>query len=323
MGIIELLAVGLGLLLTSIGAFFTERRRRGRAVGYKNSSVLWSYYSDQASILPLARTKIAGLRVSTVLFTRGSMEAILASVELPFLTKVHLLGIPKTEGIVPLNPAKKSHSIMEEVMLEGDYPSYFKLYAEKGQQFQARYVFDPSAMAYTVDFCRSHNWEIVEDMLIFVATSGTSRMHDKTLMWDDIDDFVEEIRPAIEKPLTPKQQRARIPYGTDRRETLDCPICASNMPNTEQYFACPENHGVLIMGGFLKKLRDENIEVHMVTHGYSTKAERESFSRPEITCPSCKGTMQKVQYNMSDVIIDACSECTYRWLDAHELTLKA
>lgn len=318
----ELILWAGGLIVAAIGGAFAEHNRRHRPVTHKNSSVLMAYYTENATALPLARAKIAGLRHSSILFTRGSMEAILVSIDLPFVTNLHMVGIPKTDGVVPLNPAAKTSSIMEKVDLEGDYPNYFTLYAEKGQQQEARYLFDPKAMGFTVDFCRSHNWEIIGDMLLFVSTSGTSRKNDPTMMWDDIDDFVEQIRPAIEVPLTPEQERARTPQNEDYRESLPCPICNNSMQNKQNHFLCNNGHGALIKGGFLKQLREEKLVIKTLPLEITKEMEREAFARPALTCPSCNGQMQKVRYNMGDITIDACSECTYRWLDAHELTLQ-
>ena len=36
-------------------------------------------------------------------------------------------------------------------------------------------------------------------------------------------------------------------------------------------------------------------------------------------CPNCSNKMDKVDYNLTGIIIDSCTACPYRWLDAGEV----
>ncbi len=38
-----------------------------------------------------------------------------------------------------------------------------------------------------------------------------------------------------------------------------------------------------------------------------------------ITCPSCGNPMGKIPYNGGQTMIDSCSNCPYRWLDAGDI----
>lgn len=299
-------------------SFYTSKKRRRKAIKptTENAPILLAYFTQNATLTPVEDGKIGDMHYTTIISSeKGNLAhtSAIISVELPFRTKVHILGVPKKTEATQLNPAK-GISFMEEVVLEGDYPNYFSLYADKGQQTESRYHLDPAAMAFTVDFCQAHHWEIIQDTLYFLAEPQSGTDADKTYMIDDVEQFVAEIRPAIEDKNSPLQDRLRNPYGKDRRDSLKCPICQKKMANRELYFECPSHDGVLIKGGNLGPLRSGDIDI---SHMKPTKAHRNY----DITCPSCNNQMFRLNYNMSKhTIIDSCSHCPYRWLDAGELT---
>src|SRR5690606_1971269 len=107
-------------------------------------------------------------------------------------------------------------------------------------------MLDPKAMAFTVDFCRSHSWEIIGSELYFVQT-GRNHTSDNTNMFNDIETFIDNIRPAIERPLTKTELKNITPYAHDRRKDLKCPICQKQLVNKQTYFHCADHHGVLLM----------------------------------------------------------------------------
>ena len=118
-------------------------------------------------------------------------SATMLSVQLPFVTKIHLLAITKRDDMSQFR-IDKINSVMESVSLEGDYDKYFTLYAEKGTQTDARYVLDPKAMAFTIDFCKSHSWEIRESEFYFVQENVPNLKGDDTSMWDDVNSLLKK-----------------------------------------------------------------------------------------------------------------------------------
>ncbi|MDX1766149.1 MAG: hypothetical protein R3313_04325 [Candidatus Saccharimonadales bacterium] len=242
---------------------------------------------------------------------------VIIRVELPFRTKLHLLGIPTQKMAVQLDPGGEQGS-MERVTLEGDFPSYFTLYADNGQQAEARYVFPPDTMQYVVEFCQSHSWEIIHDELYFVqSVTAKQAKDDPTLLWDDVDTFVEAIRPALDIELTPQQKNNRIPYGHERREHLDCPICNEQMPNEGGYFQCPKKHGALVHGRILGRVRSGELRLNQQYEEHPKKREH------NLECTACGHEMQQVAYSGTSIIIDTCTHCPYRWLDSHDLIVAA
>jgi Zn-finger nucleic acid-binding protein len=251
---------------------------------------------------------IGSLHYSTI--ASNDAKLLIYRVELPFSTKVHLLSIPKTEGVIQLVP-DNGNSLLEKVNLEGDFSSYFSIFAERNQQVDARYILDPKAMLFTIDFCKSHNWELINNELYFLQSTSTTT-GDPTDMFNDILPFIEEIKPAVSRPLTAIEIRNATPYGQDRRQDLQCPICASTMQNKKTYFICPKQHGILLPGKELAALRKgQKITIAATTPHPNTEE--------QLKCPSCGEQLEKVSYNGKYHVIDSCSHCPYRWLDAAEV----
>ena len=272
------------VLLATFGSSYMAETHRGK------SGPL--YYSIVVSM--------GALDVSQPNASRGG---VIYRVDLPFTTKVHLLSIPKSEE-EQIDPRG---TYMEPVVLEGDFPDYFSLYAEKGMQAQARYVLDPKAMQFVMEFCRTHNWEIIGDQLIFLH-ANTSTEHDIEEVMATVNGFIATIRPALELPVSEEREVARAAYGQERRK-LRCPICLRHMDSRDQrYLVCPDGHGILAYGSALADIRNNTLVVDIPN--------KSSSPHGVLTCPSCRNTMRNMLYGTTDIEIDTCTSCPYRWLDA-------
>lgn len=316
---LEPLLLALVLLWALIGLPIRAFKRKNRPAFLPNTAILLSYYTETVKqMLPLKKGKIGDMRYSAIAILGDmggptSNHALIFMVELPFTTRLHLLGIPKKAGAVQLNPAWGG-GIMERVHLEGDYNNYFSLFCEKGMQTQARYILDPKAMVFTLDFCQSHNWEIIGHELHFLQSGGMKSDEDPTLMYKDIQKFVDEIRPALEIPFTEARYahlspKVRIPVKKYR-----CPVCSGHLEEHSGYYACPKQHGMLLQGSKLPLVRSG--EIKNPSFGKSRTHQN------KILCPVCGNPMQHVGYGGSDTIIDTCTRCPFRWLDAGELAPK-
>lgn len=308
----------LGVVVWStVGAIYFNYRRKHRKFDISGTSVLITYYTEGVELVPLQSGKLGDLNftaIATTLKTQNNINsrpALIYRVELPFHSKVHLLGIPKQNGVEQLNPAG-SNSVLERVSLEGDYDNYFTLYAEKGMQTQSRYVLDPKAMAFTIDFCRSHNWEILGGDLYFIQASGQAS-GDPTAMANDIVPFVAQIRSSIEVPLTAEELQLRTPYKEERRTNLKCPICSQFLNSDPSYLACPKGDGFLVQGGVLSQINRGTVRLPI-----ANVPPHSPRSQP-LTCPSCGNKTEEVAYNGGKTIIDSCKHCLYRWIDTGEL----
>jgi Zn-finger nucleic acid-binding protein len=314
----DLIIIGIILIVSALAASYARIHRKPTDA---DTPILLSYYTDSTMVMPLQQGKIGNLHYSAfaTINTGGQIEnphtgALLIRVELPFRTKIHLLGIPKNAGSMQLDPV--GNGVMEAIELEGDYSNYFHLYADTGADVEARYVLDPKAMLFTTDFCQSQAWELIRDELYFVQTSAGQAAGDPTAVWDDVLLFIAEIKPAVADKDSPMQTILQAPYGQDRRQDLRCALCGSTLENHDVYFSCPKNDGILINGGHLEQLRQGELSIAMM------KTLGDVARDHDITCAACGQKMQRVAYNGSSTIIDVCTNCPYRWLDRGEVIMQ-
>ncbi len=299
----------------TVSIFYFRYKRKNRQINVTNSPILLTYYTEGTLLIPAKKGKFGDLNYSAfvtlpIYMDSSGTSALIFRVELPFYSSIHLLGIPKKTGAIRLDPTK-GNSVMERIDLEGNYSQFFDLFCEHNMQESARYVLDPEAMIFTLDFCQSQNWELVDNDLYFVKSNGMHDPNDPTYLLDDILTFVKEIRPAVEKPLTDLQKSISTPYGEDRRNDLLCPFCNSILQNNSKYFSCPNGHGTLISGKSLANLKNGKLTIPY--NGIPYKRIENT-----IKCPSCGNIMNKVKYDGGTTIIDSCIKCPYRWLDAGE-----
>lgn len=236
--------------------------------------------------------------VSSV-FSPGKTNGIYA-IELPFQSRVHLIGVPNT--LLPEIPVTTLRGL-EPVQLEGTYNQVFHLYAEAAQQTQSRYLLDPAAMAFTIDFCSQYNWEILGDTLYFLSA-------DKLPSFALVDEFVNQIRPVVEDPSNRQKNHHNMSYIHTNSRKLLCPVCQAQLQPGESWLACPAGHGCLITGKQLLDMRADRLPAKIPVS--------QSVWHSTLMCPYCKHGMKPTQYQNSNATIDVCSKCMFRWLDAEE-----
>lgn len=285
----------------------------------KNTPVLFQYYIQKGIFLSLKKIKGKDYDMYTYKsfnFGRNNLNATILLVHLNFKTKLHLVALSNNQPTKNLK-IEGTDSLIEEVKLEGDYNEYFKLYTEKGSQSQARYIIDPTAMAFTADFCKSHSWEINDSSFYFVWDNFNNTPTEKSIIFENVEKFIEEIKPALIVPLTQLEIQQRKSYGSanSNKEDISCPICNKMLVETsDEVYECTSHHGILLHASDLPLLRDRKLNLEYSNFSISDNLQT------RIDCPSCKNPMQKVNYAMSKEIIDACRICHFRWIDSGELT---
>lgn len=230
----------------------------------------------------------------------------LYSIELPFVAATHLLGMSKHDGL-PVK-VKTDKSALEPVALEGNYADYFSLYVDKNEQMEARYILDPKAMVFTMDFCSKYNWEIVGSTLFFLSDNEVPS-------YELVDQFIKEIRPAIDTGAKPVRHSHDLPYVTIQPLHMDCPICSVRMQPAESWLACVKQHGILVTGRQLIRLRSA-ANPKLLTTALKTK---DQITGRVLTCPYCKSPMKETAYQNTNIGVDVCTSCRHRWLDYKEL----
>ncbi len=230
----------------------------------------------------------------------------LYTVELPFVAATHLLGMSRLDNL-PVGIVT-DRSVLEPVELEGDYSKHFSLYVDKGGQVDARYILDPAAMVFTIDFCSKYNWEVVGSTLFFLSDNSTPS-------YELLDQFVREIRPAIDSGTKPAPHGHDLPYVSIQPYHMDCPICGVRMQPAESWLACVNNHGILVTGRQLLQLRSAADPKILAT---ALKTEDQITNRT-LTCPYCRSAMKETVYQNTGIGVDVCPSCRYRWLDYKEV----
>lgn len=305
----------------SIGGIF----RNGRSnidITSLDSSAIISYYTAGHNLINAKKGSLNGMSYSMLVtmplqknsaikdipFTKAG--AFIYTLDLPFNTETHLVGLSKKYEVDALEfETFLRANDMAKINLEGDFSDYYDLYASQGQDFQARYVLDPEAMEFVVDYCRTNFWEICGSELYFVITNDQGG---NTNVVTESQKFVEQIKPALlpGDPNAPPVHH-EAPYGEYDGPPLPCPVCGKNMTMTDNWQACPMGHGVLINGLNLEKVH--NHELNLVSE--PDKAQPHG----PINCPNCKNVMAQVNYQNSGIMIDSCEHCPFRWLDSDDI----
>ncbi len=105
--LIVILVVGL--------AVFSGSYRKKRGINSPRSSVLLSFYTEGLSLVPIAQGKVGNMPFSAIMTVDA--KVLIYRVELPFSSKMHLLGIPNRSDVIQLDPDSRK-SLMEKVSLE-------------------------------------------------------------------------------------------------------------------------------------------------------------------------------------------------------------
>jgi hypothetical protein len=77
----------------------------------------------------------------------------------------------------------------EQIKLEGDFPDYFHVYQEPGQEVTTLQILSPDRMAYLVDSLKEINLEIQDNYLRLFYTRAQSSSHDFQAFLETLDTF--------------------------------------------------------------------------------------------------------------------------------------
>lgn len=117
---------------------------------------------------------------------------VMALVDLGHNTKMHLIAIGDKSNVDAMIQAQIANHYLERTILEGDFPTYFRIYVSPGKQVEVRQVMEPRNMAQFVDFCRAYNVEIFKQSLYISVANDANDMSDNTTMTEDLNVFLRE-----------------------------------------------------------------------------------------------------------------------------------
>lgn len=280
-----------------------------------DTPLIMSFFTKDKELTPLNRGKVNGMRYMLYITNalKGYSEptmlgnnALIYVLQLPFNTQAHIVGISNKYNM-DSNFLKTyiSTNCLEQISLEGSFSDKCKIFAQPGQGPLTQYILDPKAMQFIIDFCADNFWEIAGDELTLIKTEDQKG----GINFLDISTrFVQEIRPAIEQKGEPVKHEA--PYGVYEGGPLPCPICKTPMTVKADWLECAQGHGILINGRYVIKIRDKQLSVE--------ETKENPAAHGQIICPNCNTPMQTTNYQNSGVVIDSCTNCPFRWLDANE-----
>lgn len=129
-----------------------------------------------------------------------SGQAVMA-ISLPTSSRVHFAGFSLKDPVFRrLLGNTFQDDLMAQVELEGDFPSHFRLYCDKGFEIELLQVLDPDKMAFLVDFCKVCNWELVDDTLYFVqSTTAPDDPTSQTTLVEAAQEFAAKILPTLQE----------------------------------------------------------------------------------------------------------------------------
>ena len=231
----------------------------------------------------------------------------ICSVELPFKSGAHLIGIPShPDAALSLN--LNLHDT-HPVTLEGNFNDSFSLSVVDNDQSGARYVLDPAAMAFLVDFCSKYYWELESDSLHFLSAGLPPTL-------ETVDEFIRQIQPSVEVPSDRTKNPAKLPYRHVHGRKILCPRCSERLVLGRAWMECPKGHGFMISG---KQMLEERRSEESIT--YAAAQSIIEGARAPIACPYCGTMMDHAPYQLTkNVMVDTCPRCPHRWIDGNEIS---
>ena len=127
--------------------------------------------------------QLAGFVFSFLVTSSGR---VIAFVSLRHNTNLHVIAIGDKSKLRRRLWSRR----LTRLKLEGDFPDYFRMYCSKGHEQELLQLFDPADMAYFVDFCRAHDFELYKDMVYISRAQGAKQSGDSTTMVHDVENFL-------------------------------------------------------------------------------------------------------------------------------------
>lgn len=177
---------------------FLKRRLSFGAPEDVEGSAIWAAGTLGRKITKLSKGTVKERRYSFFAVHSIDNAFTILQIHLKMPSPIHLLCVNKNSRIVDgswQNIVTQEH--LEPMVLEGDFPSYFRTYTSNHTQLDARELFEPKAMAYFVDYCQNFDFEIFGNSLI-VAIHSSQTSQDTTLAFDDAQKLARLVETQIE-----------------------------------------------------------------------------------------------------------------------------
>jgi hypothetical protein len=120
-------------------------------------------------------------------------------VELGRNTKLHIIAVGDKSNLSSGLDSRKARKFLTPVTLEGDFPKYMSMFCTPDYEIELLALFDPSDMAYFVDFCRAYDFEIYHDALYIAQGPQSYDQNDTTTMLKDIEVFLKRNKRWLDR----------------------------------------------------------------------------------------------------------------------------
>ena len=191
MGLIVVIFFGVlitklgGTIISPLRIFHPLKQALRRIMPTQDGLVLSDMEMSDSLLLLAHGAEIAGHNYSTFSNSYGT-AILIVTLDSPVL--IHVVAVGKKPGLMDDLNVLRLQKYLSKVTLEGDYSDHISMFCTKGMEMELLQLFDPSDMAYFMDFCRNYNFEIYKDSLyISMANKDQS---DSTTMVKDAEKFL-------------------------------------------------------------------------------------------------------------------------------------
>lgn len=162
--------------------FVKHHLRDGQDAG-SESPIISSYYLlGNGGLVSLGQGEQDGHKYNLL---SNSSGRVMMHVTLNANSKIHLVAVGHlSKSELPFTESLE-HSL-RKIVLEGDFPSYFKVYCTPGKENEVLQILEPVTMQYLADFCKSYQFEIFHDTLYVAKAEGALDKSDSTTLVADV-----------------------------------------------------------------------------------------------------------------------------------------
>ena len=147
-----------------------------------NLPIISSYdLLSEGDVHSINNGEIAGYKYN-LLFNKAGRTMM--NVSLRHNSKIHLVALGvKSDGSLPFT--ENLNSRLSELTLEGDFPSYFKVFCTPGKENEVLQILEPVTMQYLAEFCKSYQLEIFMDTVYVSKGVNAVDSFDSTTLIQD------------------------------------------------------------------------------------------------------------------------------------------
>lgn len=173
------------LILLGVGAclLYLKYIKSKLDVGLNANLPIISSYDllSEGDVHSINNGEIAGYKYN-LLFNKAGRTMM--NVSLKHNSKIHLVALGvKSVGSLPFT--ENLNSRLNELILEGDFPSYFKVFCTPGKESEVLQIMEPVTMQYLAEFCKSYQFEIFKDTVYVSKGVNAVDSSDSTTLVQD------------------------------------------------------------------------------------------------------------------------------------------